>query len=325
MRRHVVAYVQTSKLTDWKRLALHHSRRAGHPVFVYRSDDDRVFARYAKAGAVLWVIESHPSRPPSLAARLDITGQVHGRLEIDVVETSGRSTVSPELLRSFEYGRKLRWYAVGSARRSRFYGLNDISPALLATRLEGGQRWEPGAMRWRSEFGRTFLRPRLVAEGAACLVAAAERLETRSVFLSWKHRDFEGSAGERVVELVEALVAEGLDCWWDRRALPSSPALERLRRHPDLLGRMLDDGLRRARYLLALGSPAYGEPSASSSARNWTAAEWDTAGSRLVWAHWGTPRTGWPAGEYTLLRQRTARTVARAIAATIDGDAGADG
>ena len=65
----LIAYVQSAKLTDWKRIAMKFAWD-DRPCFIYGSDDDRQFEEYAKGGATLWVIESHPDAPPSLVARI---------------------------------------------------------------------------------------------------------------------------------------------------------------------------------------------------------------------------------------------------------------
>ncbi len=317
--RHLVAYVRTSRLTDWKRRALQHSQDAGHPVFLYRSDHE-VFGRHARPGAVLWIIESHPGRGPSLAARLDIAGRIHGVIRIEVLEQSGEIGGALELLPSFEYGRGKRWYAVGDPETSRFFGFNDISHALLATSFEARVPWAPNETAWKPAYGRTFISPRLVAPGGESqLAAAARRLAERSVFVSWKHGDFGDGLDGRIPALAGALAAAGLDCWWDQRALPSSPALERLRGKPDLLGALLDDGLRRARCVLAVGSTNYGEPSASDPSRNWTRNEWFRAHARLTWAGWGRPTNGWPdARHHALPDEASIEAVADEVAKRVD-------
>ena len=100
---HLIAYVRTSKVTDWKRLALLYEED-GKPAFVYRSDDDLTFAEHARNGAVLWIIESHEDGPPSIVARLQVTGQLHAKLRVDVLEATGRAEVPNGMLLAFEYG-----------------------------------------------------------------------------------------------------------------------------------------------------------------------------------------------------------------------------
>ena len=289
---HLIAYVRTSKVTDWKRIALLYGDAQG-PAFVYRSDNAETFGRYAKDGTVLWVIESHKDAPPSLVARLEIVGQVHARLEIDVIEESGRADVPDGMLRAFEYGRKLRWYAVGDRGHSRFFGYNDVSRALLRTDLEGEPAPWRGHQKWSPKFGQSLQGPRRIKSGIEALKELADTLARRSVFLSWKHRDFAGRH-DQVEAVIAALVAEGIDCWWDQRALPASRALARLTGAPDVLERLLDYGLDRSRVLLALGSKHWGSPSSRDANRNWTRGEWDRGPIRFAYEIDGPPEDGWP-------------------------------
>lgn len=157
--------------------------------------------------------------------------------------------------------------------RSVLYGRNDFSRALLSTELKGGQPWTPGAVVWEAGFGRRFIRPRRAVAGQSALHDAAKRLRAQSIFVSWKHRDFASRPGG-VLQLVNQLAAAGLDCWWDHRAMPRSKALTKLHHQPELLGLLLEDGLNDATALLALGSDQYGQPSSSTSGRNWTLSEW---------------------------------------------------
>ena len=320
----LIAYVQTAKVTDWKRRVLRHRLESGRPVYLYRSDDDHDFAEFARPGAVLWIVESHRNQPPSLAARLDVIGQIHAEAVLEIRDREGETESALSMLRSFEYHSTNRWYAVGDPETSRFYGLNDFSGALLSTELKGGQPWEPGAVVWEPAFGRRFIRPRRVVAGQSALHDAAKRLRTRSIFVSWKHRDFASRPGV-VLELVNQLAAAGLDCWWDHRAMPRSRALTKLHHQPELLGLLLEDGLNHATALLALGSDQYGQPSSSISGRNWTLGEWlqakEMAKELFVWERWGVPDVGWPDGNYDDLpaewdSARFARAIADRLGAT---------
>ena len=189
--KHVLAYVRTSKVTDWKRLALRYGDLA-RPAFIYRSDDNRVFARHARKGAALWIIESHTGAPPSLVARLSIAGQVHAKLEVRVVAEDGKVDVPCGMLLEFEGRAKERWYAIGDPEESRFFGYNDVSKALMQTELEGKPAPWRAAHAWLPAFGQRLQRPRLITSGMEALDNYALELSRRSVFLSWKHCDFTG-------------------------------------------------------------------------------------------------------------------------------------
>jgi hypothetical protein len=67
----VVAYVQPSKITDWKRLM---DPGEGQPFpFIYGSRDRNEFAQYVKEGSVLWVFSATPDGPPAaLPCRLPL-------------------------------------------------------------------------------------------------------------------------------------------------------------------------------------------------------------------------------------------------------------
>ncbi|MGE5239321.1 MAG: hypothetical protein ACM3ON_11005 [Chloroflexota bacterium] len=314
---HLIAYVRTSKVTDWKRLALRYGDERG-PAFVYRSDDDTTFAEYARSGTVLWVIESHLGAPPSLVARLQIVAQLHARLDVTVLETAANAQVPSGMLRDFEYGRKLRWYAVADPECSRFFGYNDVSTALLKTELDGKPAHWRGADKWWPKYGQSLQRPRRIKSGAEELEMLARHLAERSVFLSWKHDDFK-ERHPAVRELVNALVHEGIDCWWDELALPPSRAITRLRRQPELLTRLLDYGLTKSTILLALGSPNWGTPSSKDPSRNWTRGEWDRSRVRVAYEIDGPPSEGWPSDpRETFSRDTPVTFVVRSISDRLD-------
>lgn len=315
---HLVAYVRTSKVTDWKRLALLYERD-GTPAFVYRSDDDVTFAEHAKEGAVLWIIESHKDAPPSLVARLQVVGQLHAKLRVDVLEVTGNANVPNGMLLDFEYGRKLRWYAVGDPNCSRFFGHNDVSGALIETDLEGEPaRWQ-GAREWAPRFGQRLQRPRRLRSGQESLEKFAEDLAERSVFLSWKHCNFKERHHE-IRALVRALADNNIECWWDQLALPRSRALNRLTKDPDLLKRLLDYGLAESQVLLALGSQDWGKPSSRDSSRNWTLGEWEGSQVQFAYEIDGPPELGWPTEpKRTFTREDSLSKVVNDIVAYFDG------
>lgn len=301
---HVVAYVRTSRATDWRRIAVEHRMESGEPLLVYRSDSPTYFHRDVRPKATLWVIESHPGRPPSLIARLDVVGRLRTTRDKVILEQEGEVGDAPTMLRRYTWEKEgepptrsgTSWYAVGG-RSSRFFGYNDISTALLATELVGRETWRPGTTTWNPRFGWKLQQPRTIRRGAQHLVDAAERLTERSVFLSWKYRDLEGKR-QQIQAVVDGFARAGFDCWWDHRALPASRALGKIQDDPELLGQVLRDGLARSSNLLALGSPHYGRPSLTDPTRNWTASEWQQVDRRFVWERWGRPIDGWPAGHH---------------------------
>jgi hypothetical protein len=136
----------------------------------------------------------------------------------------------------------------------------------------------------------------------------AKDLSERSVFLSWKHCDFKDRHKE-IEALINALVEEGIDCWWDQLTLPTSPALSRLRSKPELLKRLLDYGLAKCKILLALGSENWGTPSSSDPSRNWTLGEWDRSQTRFAYEIDGAPKEGWPGKTNEKFPKGTPRTI----------------
>ena len=314
---HIITYVKTSKVTDWKRLALRFGKDR-EPAIIYRSDDDRTFATYAKKGAVLWIIESHGSAPPSLVARFQVIGQLHAKLDINVLEKTGNSEVPSDMLLAFEYGRKLRWYAVGDPECSRFFGYNNVSDALLKTHLEGKPAPWYGFDKWLPKFGQSLERPRRIKSGKDELEKIAKNLTERSVFLSWKHCDFTKRHHE-IRSIVNALVDEGIDCWWDQLALPRSRSLARLTKHQILLKNLLDYGLDKSKVLLALGSQHWGGPSSRDPSHNWTLGEWDRSQIQFAYEIDGLPKDGWPSNPVATFQKDVPQTsVVRHIADKLD-------
>ena len=131
---------------------------------------------------------------------------------------------------------------------------------MLKTNLEGKPAPWHGAKEWLPKFGQSLERPRKIKSGKEELEKLAKNLAERSVFLSWKHCDFK-KRHQEIRALVEALVNDGIDCWWDELALPRSRAITRLTKYPELLKSLLDYGIVKSKVLLALGSEHWGKPS----------------------------------------------------------------
>ena len=272
---HVVAYVQRSKITDWKRLM---NPGEGQPFpFIYGSRDGNVFDQYVKEGAVLWVFSATPDkRPPSLVAKLHVIGRAD--------DPDGESYgVPPGVLRAFRKeinGRRLfDFIAVGHPTLSRFYGYNNASKALLSvtlkwvrtTRTLSGEAPCPqGTCSWHSSFAAPLNRPALVVSDPQPLEDLA-RAASRSIFISWKRRD-NWTRRPQVRELVYALADQGLFAWLDVFAFPPSIALsQKVDPDADLINRLLRYGYQRCNGLLALETSNYGKPGILG---NWTEMEW---------------------------------------------------
>jgi len=272
---HVVAYVQRSKITDWKRLM---DPGAGQPFpFIYGSRDSNVFAKFVKEGSVLWVFSATPDgRPPSLVARLHVIGRAD-----DVGgETYG---VPPGVLRAFRKeinGRRLfDFIAVGHPTESRFYGYNNASKALLSLNLKwvhtlrtlsGEAPCPRGTCNWHSSYAAPLNRPALVVSDPKPL-EDLDHAAARSIFISWKRRD-NWKRRKEVRKLVYTLADQGLFAWLDVFAFPPSIALsEKVDPDADLISRLLQYGYQHCNGLLALETRNYGTPGILG---NWTEMEW---------------------------------------------------
>ncbi len=272
---HVIAYVQRSKITDWKRLM---DPGAGEAFpFIYGSRDRNVFAKYVKKGAVLWVFSGTPDgRPPSLVAKLHVIG----RADDPDGETYG---VPPSVLCAFRKEHKGRrlfdFIAVGHPTLSRFYGHNNASNALLSvtlnwvhtTRTLSGEPACPGGTcTWQSSYATPLNSPARVVSDPKPL-EDLHRAAAHSIFISWKRRD-NWKRRKRVRELAYALADEGLFAWLDVFAFPPSIALtKKVDPDADLIDRLLRYGYERCNGLLALETTNYGRPGILG---NWTEMEW---------------------------------------------------
>ena len=266
MRNHVLCYVKRSLITKWKRLIL----TRDDPLFVYGSDDKRVFASRLKDGGVLWVIASIPGRPPELVARLDI----------EMVRERGHPElgIDPRFLREFQYD----WIAKGKD-SSEFFGHNNAENALLqsAFRPKNGKPWkiDQGASHWQGKYGRKLQSPRFICEEGEFeggLVSYGckpfldlQKKKSRAIFLSWKWRD-NNKAFMRA--LAYELVAQGFMPWLDLLAMPWSQELSNREAEKPKLGRLLKYGYRQAAAVITIDSEHYGTPTGNYP--NWTKREW---------------------------------------------------
>jgi hypothetical protein len=266
---HVVAYVSRSKVTDWKRLM---SPRTGKAFpFVYGSNDENVFAPTVKEGSVLWVIGATPDdRPPSLVARLNVIG----RLDPPGEETFG---IPHGVVRTFR--KKFHYIAVGDSNKSRFYGHNDASRALLGLvlkwvhrerTLSGEKPCPQGTCVWKPSYATPLNRPATIVSDPKPMIdldASADRC----VFISWKRSD-NWTRRASIRKLAYALADERVFSWLDVLAFPPSIAL-RTKVDPNraLIRRLLKYGYKHCGGLLAIETKEYGNKGISG---NWTKMEW---------------------------------------------------
>jgi hypothetical protein len=270
MTNHLIAYVSWPIIGQWKRLLLKHAG-GGIPWFVYGSNDDRQFERFAKDGAVLWLLASHRDLPPTLVARLApverLGREPHPEVPQDLVD---ELKPADDPAANYEF-------KVKGGRRSRFYGHNDASRALTELALVGnrdglvkraGEPWAP------RRHGVLLQRPHRVQDPSP-LDKLATDARARSLFISWKHSDVKGrrrrniELRRKVIGFTRALNARSFAVWLDELALPNF--------HPNspddaLLELLLRQGLRESRVVVAVASDHYGTVSPGKRV-NWTKKE----------------------------------------------------
>ena len=262
MENNVLCYVQRSLITKWKRLVL----TRDDPLFVYGSNDDRVFAKLLKDGGVLWIIASIPKHPPELVARLDVE-MVRERDDPEL-------DINPRFLQEFDF----TWIAKGKD-TSEFFGHNNAEKALLqlAFRPQKGKPWKiaPETTRWLGKYGSKLQSPRFICEagefenGVVSLGSQPfndfQKQKSRTVFLSWKWHD---NTKTFMRSLAEELVAQGFMPWLDLLAMPWSKDLDQREEDKPKLERLLKYGYQHATVLVAVDSKHYGK--ATKPYKNWT-------------------------------------------------------
>jgi hypothetical protein len=260
---HLLCYIRRDWLTSWKLDSLKRGTR-NNPVLAYGSNDPN-FARFAKRGNVLWVVGAHRDGPPSLEAKIEISGVLD---------------------KDKEWACEVRGSLGGSA----FFGLNDASGELMQLVFRNNtSTWSLRdnylAKKWRYSFGRSLQTPRRLAPpgdrinrrrspGAAPLERLALRAMNRSVFISWKHDDNKGDRRRFIKALTVELAKRGFAVWWDKTAMTNVGVINEYSagEREEMLGRLLRQGLARTTAVLALWTERYGIPTAGGS--NWTRDEW---------------------------------------------------
>jgi hypothetical protein len=262
---HVLAYVQSKRITIWKNLV----HGSGLEAFVYGSKDRQIFPTL-KRGDVLWVIASSKSQNPTLVARISVDSC--GDLTCRDVQDNPNALV---LLRDKHHRFPT---VVTGGRGSSFYGFNDAGDALmkLVFRTSTGHRIHFGDQsdKWENKFGQYLQRPIQIEDSldANALEILAGRCERNCIFISWKHKDH--PRGRFPHQVAYALVEYGFSVWFDLLALPASKYLKKICRDPKALSHLLEYGYRQSRCILALHSKSYGEITTGSD-RNWTLEEWE--------------------------------------------------
>lgn len=263
-KAHLLCYIRRDWLASWKLDSLERGTR-NHPVLAYGSNDP-TFARFAKRGNVLWVIGAYPDGPPSLEAKIEISGELHKNKEWDCEVKGSRS-------------------------RSAFFGLNDASGTVMqlvfkSNNLLWSLRDKYSSTEWKNIYGRELQSPRRLAlsgerinrhrsPGAAPLERLASRAMNRSVFISWKHADNNRNRRRFIKALTVELAKCGFSVWWDRTALTDVGVVDEYptSKKDEMMNRLLRQGISQATAVLALWTERYGT-SSTPKAPNWTRDEW---------------------------------------------------
>jgi hypothetical protein len=149
-------------------------------------------------------------------------------------------------------------------------------------RLADDNNAEADEFIWHPVYGMKLHRPRRLVPadeaanslGAEPLEALLENISNRTIFISWKHRDFyrrRKLIREFIIELTQA----GFAVWWDRYALPPYGSKTNKQKIDNrIIKILLDHGMGQCKALIALSSQHYGQKSEDSS-RNWTRNEWE--------------------------------------------------
>lgn len=268
--------------------------RTDRPVFLYASNDERVFLHDVVPCCTLWVISiPHDGWPPELTARIKVAergavasergerlrGRIHG------LRAAGELNADPALIAYFHED----IIALGDPDQSEFFGHNNAERAMLDLAIIREKRLErlrDLGDRWRPAYGEKFRRPVRVADegverdgvvstGARPLDALASAA-ARTVFISYKWRDVQTLGKQRfVLALAREIARAGMMVWLDKLALPGyAPKGEHDEDEEDRkVRRLLKYGYERSVALLALGTPNYGRPT-KPGGENWTLREW---------------------------------------------------
>lgn len=259
MKSQYLSYVQTKRITDWKRLVI----TKGNLIFLYGSNDSKIFAKIP-SNSILWIIESHPQRPPSLVAKLNVASI---QLLEEVLDTD------PE---KFRHYKEFKWIAL-CKKTSVFFGYNNVENELSNLYFENsiGIQWKLGNQAfWSSDFGRKLQGTKRISNSAYAKNPVFNKYvqhEKPSIFMSWKWKD---TSYEWIKELAYKLSDAGYIIWLDILVLPRSKALNIVASDSKKLEKLLKYGYSHSEYLLAIDSANYGIKSRNSQ-KNWTLREWN--------------------------------------------------
>ncbi len=293
-----IVYVAWKTIADWKQKMREASavkgsekakpQRKGGKLnkypFQYASEQSRFMNM--RNGDNLWLVTLPQfegfCQAPSIMARLNLE-DVYDRMEGCPVEVS---------IHSDKLGRYL---AVGKPGRAidTYPPLYNVFDVLLNSEFEGRAKDLHEYQAWldEGEFGargpyyrmaqhfRT-LRKFTSASGKRLRERHQTAVEGRRAFISYKTSDLRdrsaatlGNEGGWSKLLTNSLEKVGILIWWDgQQLIGRSSAWDK---QADLIGALLDDGVKQATWFVALGTDGYG--SAGYSGRRWTLEEWEAA------------------------------------------------
>ena len=101
-----------------------------------------------------------------------------------------------------------------------------------------------------------------------------ENILNKTIFISWKHRDYYRRR-KLIRKFIVELTKAGFAVWWDRYALPPYGSKTNKQRIDNrIIKLLLDHGMGQCKALIALSSQHYGQQSEKSKI-NWTKSEWE--------------------------------------------------
>jgi hypothetical protein len=263
--KHFVAYLKWDVREYWKEITPHGN--TGKRPYPYKfGSNQRHFPTSVTKGSMLWIVSS-PNfdeggywLPPTLIARLYVKDVRRGK--------SSKHKSLPE-----DYD----WVAVADPRDklSRYFPVNNAFHTLTEIEFEnyrGKRRKVPKRLRHPNTKNPylhipRFLRnvSRVAPEKVMPLQDLARQIETgRTVFVSYSHHD----QSSFVRKFIKCLRHEDFAPWIDLESIPQMKRDEKEIFGDTLLSKILEDGIRQARLMIAFIGSEYEK-------RYWTNEEWE--------------------------------------------------
>ncbi|UCF90692.1 MAG: toll/interleukin-1 receptor domain-containing protein [Desulfobacterales bacterium] len=277
----LIAYVTWDRVVPWKVLSLPEAETGDFVPIGYGSNQP-VFRKRAVAGTVLWVITmpraeiSKPPRwfSPSVVARIRVKG-------LHTMGNCPREYLSPGLV---DLLRQWCWVAVSDHADSRFFELNDSTPALKTLLLNKDARTAletlPASARRRELVKRArFIRflPNGLSEAQSAFAPCLKRANDRTVFISYTHAGGRSGGGgeEFALDLAEELLRNGFSPWLDALAIPRYDPQREDDCSPVRLERLIAIGLRQSNLAISVVTDDYTR-NLDQCKINWTQKEYES-------------------------------------------------